>query len=240
MANEKRPFVIGLFDETNQAQQAINRLQQNGWQQQQILFVPAGSQQNTLPADLVNMGVPQGEVQLYQQELSLGHSIVAVLTGDRYQEVLDILVSSGASNPDQQTASRNVREAQGNVQVPLREEQLNVNKRTVQAGEVTLRKEIVNEQQTIDVPVSHEEVYIERRSLAEQPSTTPIGEDETIRIPVNKEQVQVSKQAVETGEVAIGKRNVQKQQRVSDSVKREEVQVERAYNENVPGEENNP
>ncbi|GCE30325.1 hypothetical protein KDA_58410 [Dictyobacter alpinus] len=110
----------------------------------------------------------------------------------------------------------------------LREEQLNVGKDRVQSGEARLRKNVVSEEQNIDVPVSHEEVYVERRSVAngEVDNTTPIGEDEDIRVPVSSEQVNVSKDTVTTGEVAIGKRNVQENQRVSDTVRREEAQLD--------------
>lgn len=110
----------------------------------------------------------------------------------------------------------------------LREEQLRVYKRPVQAGEVGLRKEVVSEQQTLDVPVTHEEVYIERHPASgEVVDSTPIGEGETISVPVREEQVDVTKQTVETGEVAVGKRQVQEKQRVSDTVRREEAHIER-------------
>lgn len=116
----------------------------------------------------------------------------------------------------------------------LREEQLNVDKQRVQSGEVGLRKEVITEQKNIDVPVTHEEVYIERRAVTGNPTdTTPIGEDETIRIPVSEEQVNVTKNTVVTGEVAIGKREVQETQQVRDTVRREEARVDQAGNARV-------
>lgn len=113
----------------------------------------------------------------------------------------------------------------------LREEQLNVDKQRVQSGEVGLRKEVITEQKTIDVPVTHEEVYIERRPVTGvQADATPIGQDETIRIPVSEEQVNVSKNTVVTGEVALGKREVQETQQVRDTVRREEARVDQTGN----------
>jgi len=109
----------------------------------------------------------------------------------------------------------------------LREEQLNVNKERVQAGEARLRKEVVAEQKTIDVPVTHEEIIIEQRPITGgRVDTTPIGESETIRVPVSEERVNVSKQTVETGEVTIDKRAVQETQRVTDTVRKEKARVE--------------
>ena len=91
----------------------------------------------------------------------------------------------------------------------LREEKLRVGKQVVQTGEVGLHKEVVSEQQTVDVPVTHEEVIIERRPGSGQPSDTPIGEEETYRIPVCEEQVSVQKQPVVREEITLSKRQVQ-------------------------------
>jgi uncharacterized protein (TIGR02271 family) len=109
----------------------------------------------------------------------------------------------------------------------LREERLNVGKQTVQTGEAGLHKEVIEEQQNVDVPLNREEVWVERRPYGEErPTDTPVGQDETFRVPVSQEQVVTSKQTVETGEVALGKRTVQDQQRVSDTVRREEARVD--------------
>ena len=119
----------------------------------------------------------------------------------------------------------------------LREEQLNVNKERVQAGEVRLHKDVVEEQKTVNVPVTHEEVYVERRPVTDgQVDNTPIGQDETIRVPVSEEQVEVNKNTVVTGEVAVGKRAVQENQQVSDTVRREEARLDESGNPVVQGE----
>ncbi len=114
--------------------------------------------------------------------------------------------------------------------VQLREEQLRANKQTRDAGEVEIRKEVVSEQQTIDVPVTREEVVIERhpvdRAQGERMGAGEIGQGETIRVPVREEQVTVDKDTVVTEEIEVGKRQVQETQRVSDTVRREEVRIE--------------
>ena len=122
--------------------------------------------------------------------------------------------------------------------IPLREEQLNVEKQRVQKGEVRIHKEIVTEQQRVDVPVSHEEVVIEHIPASEaRPAETPIGQGETIRVPVSEEQVKVTKQTVETGELDVTKRSVQGEQRVSGTVRREEPRIEKAGDVNIRTDE---
>ncbi|MBV9617389.1 MAG: YsnF/AvaK domain-containing protein, partial [Ktedonobacteraceae bacterium] len=116
----------------------------------------------------------------------------------------------------------------------LREERLNVGKQTVQSGEAGLHKDVIEEQQSVDVPVNREEVWVERRPYGEdRPTDAPVGQDETFRVPVRQDQVTTDKQAVETGEVALGKRTVQDQQRVSDTVRREEARVDTNGDVNV-------
>lgn len=119
----------------------------------------------------------------------------------------------------------------------LREEQLNVSKDKVQSGEVSVHKEVVEEQKTINVPVTHEEVVIERRSVSDGRTTAePIGEDETIRIPVSEERVEVNKNTVVTGEVEISKRQVQDTEQVQDTVRREEAVVDKSGRAKITGD----
>jgi uncharacterized protein (TIGR02271 family) len=114
--------------------------------------------------------------------------------------------------------------------LPLRAERLQLGKQMVQTGEVRLRKEIVSEQQNIDVPITREEIVVERHPGSGQVSDTPIGQEETIRIPVYEEHVNVIKIPVEVGEVAISKRAVQENRRISTTVRHEEPRLETAGN----------
>jgi len=137
--------------------------------------------------------------------------------------------AEGYSQPDQPISRRDRPLEGGEAHIPLREEQLNVEKQRVQKGEVRVHKEVVTEQQHIDVPVSHEEVVIEHLPASEaRAADTPIGQGETIRVPVSEEQVNVTKQTVETGEIDIKKRDVQGEQRVTGTVRREEPRIEQS------------
>ncbi|MGI9149823.1 MAG: YsnF/AvaK domain-containing protein [Chloroflexota bacterium] len=112
--------------------------------------------------------------------------------------------------------------------VQLREEELRARKETVETGKVRIGKEVVTEQKTLEVPVTREEVTVERHAVERRPATGAIGEgDETIRVPVHEEQVTVDKRAVVTEEIGIGKRKVQETKEVSGTVRREEARIER-------------
>lgn len=107
----------------------------------------------------------------------------------------------------------------------LHKEELDISKCMVQKGEVEIGKEIIEEQKNVDVPVTHEEVVIERRTINNEESNTPISSEETIRIPVGEEVVNVNKRTVVTGEVSAYKREVEDTQQVNETLKREEARI---------------
>jgi uncharacterized protein (TIGR02271 family) len=112
--------------------------------------------------------------------------------------------------------------------IQLRGEMLRAVKQKVEKGEIRLRKDVVTETQTVSVPVTREEVVVEQVSAGEaRPLSGTIGDEGEIRIPVSEEKVSLVKEPVVTGEVRVQKRAVQDNQQVSDTVRHEEVRVEK-------------
>jgi uncharacterized protein (TIGR02271 family) len=114
------------------------------------------------------------------------------------------------------------------------EEELHVRKTPVQS-EVKVTKEVHTEHKTIDVPVTREEVVIERHAptSGRPASAADIGEHQQIRIPVTEEQVTVEKTPVVKEEVSVQKRKVQDTERVGGTVRSEEIKVEADPNAKV-------
>lgn len=113
--------------------------------------------------------------------------------------------------------------------IQLRGEVLRTFKERVQRGEVRLRKEVVTENKTVEVPVTREELVIERVAVSGQEAANAgeIGTDKEIRVPLSEERARVEKQPVVQDEVRVGKRAVQKTERVSDDVRHEELRVDK-------------
>ena len=133
----------------------------------------------------------------------------------------------GKKDQDKERETGRIREGKDQERLELREEELRAEKQRVQGGEVRLRKEVVEEKKTIEVPVTHEEVVIEKHSVqGRQPADGQIGDDDEIRIPLMEEEVRVKKTPVVREEVNLKKRQVQDTERVSDTVKREEAWVD--------------
>jgi len=266
--------ILGVFDESAMADQAIDALRTAGFSSNQVheaghhasggfmagiknFFTGGDAATATDASDFSGMGIPNEEAQYYENEFQAGHRVVAVQANGREQEAMDILRTHGAytygtkrgtaasstaasalnttstADATRTTRSRKTRasdtpDTTEERVLRLREEQLNVSKQRVQSGEVDLRKEVVTEQKTVNVPVMHEEAFLERRAVTSTSAndTTPIGEGESIRVPLSEERVNVSKETVVTGEVSIGKRAVAETKQVTDTVRREEVRVE--------------
>lgn len=106
----------------------------------------------------------------------------------------------------------------------LHKEELDITKNRIDAGEVVLSKEVVEEQKTVEVPVMHEEVVIKRTPVNER-SNASISSEETIHIPVSQEEVQVNKYTVTTEEISASKRKVEETQQVNETLRHETAQV---------------
>ncbi|MBV9577909.1 MAG: PRC and DUF2382 domain-containing protein [Chloroflexi bacterium] len=138
-------------------------------------------------------------------------------------------VASGEMRDEGATdaAARGSRTEPQSRRLQLREEELIPRKRRVETGEVRLQTDVVQEQRTVEVPVTHEEVYVERHPVDRRPSDTPIGDrGETIEVPVHEEEVTVEKRPVVYEEVAVGTRTTQETESVDATVRREELRVD--------------
>ena len=110
------------------------------------------------------------------------------------------------------------------------EEELAVGKRQVQAGEVAVHKHVETEHVRQSVPVTHEEVTVERRPITDADAIragagATITDDE-IRVPVTEEEVVVEKRTVPKEEVVIRKHAVTENRTVEEDVRREEIDVD--------------
>ncbi len=143
--------------------------------------------------------------------------------------------TSAAPGKGQTTETARPTGRQGeDISVPVVEEQLKAGVREKQGGAARIVKDVREEQQTIDVPVQHEEVYVTERKVNRPATEVDLraGERE-IDIPLKQQEVVVQKEAVVTGEVTVRKETVTDTERVADTVRREDVHVEDAGNKHV-------
>lgn len=116
--------------------------------------------------------------------------------------------------------------------IPLHEEQMNVGKRTVDSGEVTLRKVVTSEQVSQPVELRKETLIIEREpagaSRESAGANTGLFEENAVTIRLHEEQPVVEKTVVETGQVKARKSAELNKQEIQGQVRREDIQVDRS------------
>jgi uncharacterized protein (TIGR02271 family) len=121
----------------------------------------------------------------------------------------------------------------GQIRVPVVEERLNVEKRQGEMGSVDIRKDVTTEQVHIPVELRHEEVTVDRVDVKDRPVAAgdrdAAFEEGTIRVPVRGEEAVVEKEAFVTGEVVIDREVKTERQTVSDTVRKQRVDVDENY-----------
>ncbi len=112
------------------------------------------------------------------------------------------------------------------------EERLNVGTRTEEVGRARLRKYVVTENVTETVPVSHEEVRVEREPITDanigNAMDGPAISEEEHEVTLHAERPVVEKEAVPVERVRLDKETVSDSERVSADVRKEEVEVDGA------------
>jgi uncharacterized protein (TIGR02271 family) len=122
----------------------------------------------------------------------------------------------------------------GEIRVPVVEERLDVEKRQGQMGEVDIRKTVDTEQVNVPVELRHEEVTVDRVNVPDRPVAAGdlpnAFEEGTIRVPVRGEEAFATKEAVVTGEVVVNREVETERQTISDTVRKERVDIDENWN----------
>ena len=110
------------------------------------------------------------------------------------------------------------------------EEQLRVGTQKVEAGRARLRKYVVTEDVTTTVPVSREEVRVEREPITDAnrgPALDgPAISEEEHEVVLTEERPVVAKEAVPVERIRLDKETVTEQQTVTDTVRKEQVELD--------------
>lgn len=110
------------------------------------------------------------------------------------------------------------------------EEQLRVGTQSREAGRARLRKHVVTEEQTVTVPVSHEEVVLEREPITddnrdEAGSGPEISEAEH-EVVLREERPVVDKETVPVERVRLDTQTVTDEEQVTDTVRKEQIDTQ--------------
>ncbi len=125
----------------------------------------------------------------------------------------------------------------GELRVPRVEEELDIGKERVKAGDVHVRKTVETEHVSRPVELRHEEVEIERRPVDRELSADEarLGEKE-FDVPVMREKPVVDKRAVIREELVLRKRGLTDTRDVGGDIRKEHIHVDRAGDADIHGD----
>lgn len=136
------------------------------------------------------------------------------------------LTHQGADEMDDHWRGRGT--ADNETHMTLSEEQLAVRKRERAAGEVEIEKQVVTERVSQAVPLTHDEVVVERRPAeGGMVAGGTIGGEEHIRVPLTAEEAVVDKRVVPKEELVVRTQSVTENEVVEADLRRETAEVTR-------------
>ena len=193
------------------------------------------------------------ETDLYAESVRRGGTLVTVRVEDEMtDEAADILNDNGAIDVDRRAAQyraagyKNYDESaplynaeqssaefknfaeQGEIALPVIEEQLNVGKKVVQRGGVRVHTSVTSRPVEETVNLREENVTVNRRPVNREVSDADLAnfKDGDFTVTTQAEEAVASKQAKVVEEVVVGKNVSERTETVRDTVKRTDVEVD--------------
>ncbi|MDQ3852147.1 MAG: YsnF/AvaK domain-containing protein [Thermoproteota archaeon] len=182
-----------------------------------IISSQSGSEQYKIPKSSVS-GFNGAEVLLNETAYKISSSYRVDKAYAHEAKPSDIITKE---HPQQEE------DAAGETTVPLIEERLNVSKKT-STTQYTITKEPIAEKKTIEVPVTHEELVVEKRPPKDSSLSSaqgPVKSKTEIKVPLSREEVVVTKEPFVKEEVVVKKKPVTETRTVSDTVTKERIKM---------------
>lgn len=111
--------------------------------------------------------------------------------------------------------------------IELHEEEVTATTRPVERGSVQIRKDVIEEKQTFEVPVVEDEVIVTRRRVNLEPDEgRELFTEDHIEIPLRGHEVQIETQAHVVEEIQIDKAANQYIEEVTETVRHEEARID--------------
>ena len=127
-------------------------------------------------------------------------------------------------------------DASSTLVIPVIDEQLQVRTEWIETGRVRVSKQVHEETQTVDVPITHEVVDVQRVPVGRVVDEVPLSrqEGDTLILPVVREEVVTSIRLVLVEEVRITRRQEQTTDHQTITTRHETISIDRADTQTGP------
>jgi uncharacterized protein (TIGR02271 family) len=123
--------------------------------------------------------------------------------------------------PDEQNSTHDKHEE---ITLELHKEEFQVSKKIIETAKVNVYKKTYTVEKQILVPVTHEELIIEKKIL--NPESTTDAKVETIRIPLSEERIEVTKHPIIFEDVEIYKKKIEEHIQFNETLKEEKIHID--------------
>jgi uncharacterized protein (TIGR02271 family) len=176
---------------------------------------------DAIVSTIVGRGYEPEDARQFAEAVQAGHKLLAAkVAEDEVDMAVDIMERFEAES-DGKTSEQ---------AVPVIEERLDVEKRKVAQGGVRATSRVQERPVEETVTLKEEHVEAERRDvdrpLSDEEAKAAF-QDRTIELNETAEELEIRKEARVVGEVALGKRVTERDEKVTDTVRRTEVDVEK-------------
>lgn len=242
--------VIGIFENTNEAQQAKAYLLANGFTGENVDISTNGgaaySSNNTGNQEVrsdegfgdrisnffSNLFEDEEDAKIHTEAASRGTTVtVHTRTEEETLQAVQILDNFGAVDVNE--FSSKARTADTSQSIPVIDEELQVGKREVETGGVRLRSRIVERPVEESIRLREEHVNVERTPVDRVATESDFAnfKEGTVEVTEHAERPVVAKAARVVEEVSLGKNTEEHEETIRDSVRRTEVDTEQLRGE---------
>lgn len=246
--------LVCLFHHQDQAQAAVRDLHETGIPQSSISLIgdsqsssssASSSGSRSTESALEELGIPSRDLAHLLAGVNHGGVIVAISAiADHVSKVESIFASHKATKIDEAVindhgsdraleaaplaAAASIPTTSGETVIPVVEEEMVVGKRAVSAGGVRVYRRVVEIPVEESVTLREEHVTIDRQPVDRAVSQADIAMagDRTIELTETAEEAVVGKSARVVEEVRLGKDASERTERIQDTVRRTEIEVE--------------
>jgi len=215
--------IISTIPDSRSAQRLVNELTRSGLQQRDVEIL--AGEEDELVAEIVERGFGEDDARGYAQAARQGRILVAARAPEqKVDQTVDIMERyEGGATPAGEDAA-----VSGETLQEV-EEQLTIHKSKAVTGGVRVTSHVSERPVEETVTLRDEQVEVERRPADRKlaPGEADAAfEGKTVEMLATSEQAETGKQARVVGEVTLGKRVDEREETVTDTVRRTEVEVE--------------
>lgn len=239
--------LICLFHHRDQAQAALQDILKAGVPDSNVTLIGGtGSNINASQSSLSELNVPQRDLQHLVQGIEAGGIVLSVSAISNHVDAVESIfhdhkagkIDEAVVDDDMSAAALPVAAgiplaasaatATGEIAIPIAEEQLVVGKRNVDAGGVRVYRRIVEIPVEESVSLREEHINIERRPVDRAVTQADLaqGGERVIELTETAEEAVVGKSARVVEEVLVGKEVSEHTERIQDTVRHTEVEIE--------------